>query len=53
MDPVGRAEEEEADVGEEPVPLQEPVLDGVGTDQEELGRSLLVQILGSWRWETR
>ena len=36
------------DVGEGPGPSQEPVLDGVGTDQEELDRSLPDQVLGSW-----
>jgi len=48
-DPVDRVVVEGPDVGEEPIPSQEPVLDAMGTDQEELGRSLLVQVLGSWR----
>jgi hypothetical protein len=38
-DPVVRVVVEGSDVGEEPVPSQEPVLDGAGTDQQELGRS--------------
>lgn len=46
-DPVGQVVAVGPDVGEEPVPSQEPVLGGVGTDQGELGRSLLVQVLGS------
>lgn len=49
-DAVGRVVVEEPDVGEEPVPSQEPALDGVGTGQGEQGeqsRSLLVQVLGS------
>lgn len=43
--PVGWVEEEGPGAGEEPAPSQEPVLDGVGTDQKEPGRSLLVQVL--------
>ena len=49
-DPVGRVVEG-PDVGEEPAPSQEPVLDGAGTGRGELGRSLLGQVLGSWRQE--
>ena len=50
-DPADRVEVEGPDVGKEPVPSQGPVLDGVGTDQEELDRSSPVQVLGSWRQE--
>lgn len=51
-DPVGRVVEG-FDVGEEPAPLQEPVLDGVGTDQQGLGRSSPARVRGSGRQETR
>ena len=44
VDPVDQAVEGPG-VGEELVPSQEPVLGGAGRDQEELGRSLLIQAL--------
>ena len=49
--PVGREVEEGLGVGVELDPSQEPVLDGVDTDLQGLGRSLPVQ--GSWFQETR
>jgi hypothetical protein len=47
-DPVGQGAVVGPDVGEGPAPSQEPVLGGVGTDQEELARSLLVHVPESW-----
>jgi hypothetical protein len=46
-DPVVQVAVEEPDVGDELDPSREPALDGVDTDQQELGRSLLAR--GSWR----
>lgn len=40
------------DVGEEPDPSQEPVLDGTGMDHQELGRSSLDRDPGSRGRET-
>lgn len=47
-DPVGQGVVVGPDAGEGPAPSQEPVLGGVGTDQEEPVRSLLAHVRESW-----